>query len=132
MKGLPRKSANHVVPAMSEFENQARFAVMVADLIQHAISIGYQITLGDAYRDPRMHGQIGERRGYGSARSFHKRRLAIDLNLFRGGKYLQSTEDHAVLGTWWEAHGGTWGGHFRDSKGRPNPDGNHYSLGEGR
>lgn len=117
---------------MSDLTQQTRFAKMAAELILHAISLGYEVTLGDAYRDPRLHGQVGEKRGYGSANSFHKRRLAIDLNLFRNGKLLTSTSDHAALGAWWEARGGTWGGHFRDHKGRPNPDGNHYSLGEGR
>ena len=44
----------------------------------------------------------------------------IDLNLFRGGKMLTTTEDHRPLGEWWESHGGAWGGRFAD--------GNHYSL----
>ena len=58
--------------------------------------------------------------GYGAGRSCHKLRLAIDLNLFRGGRYLTGTADHKPLGEWWESQGGTWGGRFRD--------GNHYSL----
>jgi hypothetical protein len=32
---------------------------MVADLIQWAYDEGYEITLGDAYRDPRLHGDVG-------------------------------------------------------------------------
>lgn len=111
---------------MSDFNQQAKFAQMVAELILFAISLGYQVTLGDAYRDPRLHGEVGEKRGYGSANSFHKRRLALDLNLFRKGKFLTETADHAVLGEWWEKRGGTWGGRFKT------PDGNHYSYGEGR
>ena len=50
----------------------------------------------------------------------HRSRLAIDLNLFRDGKYLTSSEDHRVLGEWWESVGGMWGG---------SEDGNHYSWG---
>ena len=111
---------------MSDFNNQVKFSKMAAELILYAISLGYQVTMGDAYRDPRLHGKVGEKRGYGAANSYHKRRLALDLNLFRNGKYLTSTADHAPLGTWWEARGGTWGGRFKT------PDGNHYSLGEGR
>ena len=49
-----------------------------------------------------------------------KQRLAIDLNLFRDGKYLTLTSDHAPLGAYWQRLGGTWGGDFND--------GNHYSL----
>lgn len=101
-------------------QKQSRFARMVARLIDEATAAGYEVTLGDAYRDPRLHGAPGVKAGYGSASSCHKLRLAIDLNLFRDGKYLEGTEAHKELGEWWEAHGGTWGGRFND--------GNHYSL----
>ena len=72
---------------------------------------------------------MGTKQGYGSAKSCHKLRLAIDLNLFRGGKMLTTTEDHRPLGEWWESQGGAWGGRFQESapgKGDGN-DGNHYS-----
>ena len=93
---------------------------MVARLIDQAFAMGYEVTLGDAYRDPRVHGALGEKKSYSSSMSLHKQRLAIDLNLFRDGRYLSSTESHRPLGEWWEAQGGSWGGHFRD--------GNHYEL----
>ena len=96
---------------------------MVAQLIEQAFKMGYEVTLGDAYRDPRVFGKMGERSGYGESRSAHKLRLAIDLNLFRDGKYLSSTEAHRPLGEWWEGQGGSWGGRFND--------GNHYSLEHG-
>ena len=105
-------------------EKQSEFALMVVRLIQKADEMGYEVTLGDAYRDPRVHGEIGRKKGYSAANSFHKTRLAIDLNLFHNGKYLQNSEDHRPLGEWWESIGGTWGGRWRD--------GNHYSLGEGK
>jgi hypothetical protein len=101
-------------------QKQRRFARMVARLLDRAHEMGYEVTLGDAYRDPRVHGAWGERRSYSAARSVHKQRLAIDLNLFRGGKYLDRTEDHRPLGEWWEKQGGCWGGRWND--------GNHYSL----
>lgn len=103
---------------------QSRFTKMVADLIAHAYDEGYELTFGDAYRDPRLHGAMGIKMGYGSADSFHKKRLAIDLNLFKDGAFLEGTEAHRELGEWWEKQGGTWGGKFRT------PDGNHYSLDE--
>lgn len=83
---------------------------MVPRLIDKALELGFEVTLGDAYRDPRC--------PYGSASSRHKSRLALDLNLFLDGVYLTSTEDHRPLGEWWEAQGGIWGGRFND--------GNHY------
>lgn len=101
-------------------QKQHQFSRMVALLLQFAHANGYEITLGDAYRDPRVFGAIGERKGYGESRSAHKQRLAIDINLFRGGKWLQATEDHRLLGEYWESLGGAWGGRFND--------GNHYSL----
>lgn len=103
---------------------QIEFARLVARIIDKAFELGYEVTLGDAYRDPRVHGKMGQKKGYGSANSFHKQRLAIDLNLYRDGVYLTSTEDHRPLGEWWESQGGTWGGRFKT------PDGNHYSWGE--
>lgn len=99
---------------------------MAARLILKADELGYGVTLGDAYRDPRLHGSMGIKKGYGAANSYHKTRLAIDLNLFKDGKFLQNTSDHAELGAWWKSQGGTWGGDFKT------PDGNHYSIGEGR
>lgn len=99
---------------------QRMFTRMLADLINFAYERGYELTLGDAYRDPRVFGPVGTRKYYSSANSLHKERLAIDFNLFKDGKFLTRTEDHKELGEFWEAIGGTWGGRFND--------GNHYSL----
>lgn len=106
----------------SLLQKQFRFARSEALLIQQANKMGYDVTKGDAYRDPRVFGKQGERKGYGQALSAHKNRLATDLNLFRNGKYLALTEDHRKLGEWWESLGQdyVWGGRF--------DDGNHYSI----
>lgn len=101
-------------------EKQSKFARMVAQLIEKAFELGYEVTLGDAFRDPRLHGAIGVKKGYGHPKSCHKLRLAIDLNMFKNGQFLVTTEDHRPLGEWWESIGGTWGGRFNDA--------NHYSL----
>lgn len=104
-------------------QKQQRFSRMVAQLIQKATELGYNITIGDAYRDPRVHGEQGVKKSYSEAKSAHKHRLAIDLNLFKGNQWLQKTEDHKQLGEYWESIGGSWGGRFND--------GNHYSLEHG-
>lgn len=103
-------------------QKQRRLVRMLGELIAWAYANGYELTLGDAYRDPRVHGPVGIRAGnsYSAPSSLHKQRLAIDLNLFRDGKYLNRTEDHRPLGEFWESIGGTWGGRFND--------GNHYSI----
>ena len=101
-------------------EAQFTFTRMLPKLLTFAHAKGYELTIGDAYCDPRVFGTMGERRGYGQARSAHKQRLAIDINLFREGAYLAGTADHEELGRYWESLGGSWGGRFND--------GNHYSL----
>ena len=99
---------------------QELFATMVPRLIDKAHELGFKVRIGDVFRDPRVFGPVGERKGYGESRSAHKLKLAIDLNLFKDGRFLSATEDHTPLGEWWESQGGTWGGRFQD--------GNHYSL----
>ena len=103
-------------------DKQKLFAKLVPRLIDRAHELGYQVTLGDAYRDPRSHGKLGEKGAYGAKFSCHKVRLAIDLNLFKDGNYLVTTEDHRPLGEWWEDQHELccWGGRFND--------GNHYSM----
>lgn len=92
-------------------EKQQEFTRMVGLLIAFATQKGYGLTFGDAYASS------GHKKG-----SFHYSRLAVDLNLFKGGHYMNATKDHQELGEFWESIGGTWGGRFND--------GNHYSLGE--
>lgn len=105
---------------MTLLQKQQEFVLMISQLIQFAYQNGYRLSVGDAYRDPRLHGEIGVKKGYGHPKSAHKQRLAMDLNLFKDGKYLDKTEDHRFLGEYWESLGGAWGGRFED--------GNHYSL----
>ncbi len=103
-------------------EKQSLFALYAAKLISKAYELGYEITLGDAFRDPRLHGEMGVKMGYGHPRSGHKIRLAIDLNLFKNGKFLDGSDAHKELGEWWEGQHelARWGGRFND--------GNHYSF----
>lgn len=101
-------------------QKQRRFVRMIGLLIEYAYQNGHELTFGDAFRDPRLHGEMGTKGGYGAASSNHKVRLAIDFNLFKDGKFLEGTDDHKWLGEYWESMGGTWGGRFKD--------GNHYSL----
>lgn len=107
---------------MSLRKKQSEFARLVGNLIIRAYTMGYEVTLGDAYRDPRVHGAMGVRKSYSHPKSAHKIRLAIDLNLFKDGEFLETTEDHRPLGEWWEKQHpmARWGGRF--------DDGNHYSF----
>lgn len=112
-------------PGESLGQKQERHARMAAYLILWADEQGYRVRGGDWFRDPRVHGEYGEKASYASAVSLHKLKLAIDLNLTKDGQYLASTTDHAPLGEFWKslAPDAQWGG-----EGSRN-DGNHYSLG---
>ncbi len=111
---------------MSLGSKQRKFTKLIGQLIQFAYANGYELSFGDAFRDPRLHGRIGEKIGYGHSASLHKSRLAVDFNLFnKDGDWLQTTEDHRPLGEYWESIDPDcqWGGHFSD--------GNHYSYKHG-
>jgi hypothetical protein len=107
---------------MSPRQTQSDFARLVPRLIDTAFDLGFEVTLGDAYRDPRVFGALGVSQGYGHKSSAHKMRLALDLNVFKDGVFLEGTEAHRALGEWWELQHplARWGGRFND--------GNHYSL----
>ena len=100
---------------MSLRKKQSKFAFLISSLIMWAYSKGYEITFGDAWA------KSGHIDG-----SYHYKRLAIDLNLFKDGKYLTTTESHKPLGEFWKLLDPecTWGGDFKRK------DGNHYSYGE--
>jgi hypothetical protein len=101
-------------------QKQSKFVHMLARLIDFAYAMGYELSIGDGYRDPALHGALGVKMAYGHKNSCHKIRLAVDFNLFKDGVYISTTEGHGPLGEFWESIGGTWGGRFND--------GNHYSL----
>ncbi len=108
---------------------QRLFAQLFGEFLMWIYEQGYAVTFGDAYRDPRVFGQVGEKKpgSYGRSKSNHKIRLAKDLNLFKKNEaghwqYMTETEDHRPLGEHWESMHPLcrWGGYFND--------GNHYSL----
>lgn len=103
-------------------EKQELFATLIAEHVLWLNEQGYKTRLGDLFRDPRVHGDVGTKIGYGKAYSMHKDKCALDINLFLNGKYLTTTEDHRASGEMWESRHPLccWGGRF--------DDGNHYSL----
>jgi D-alanyl-D-alanine carboxypeptidase len=104
-------------------QQQRLFPPLVAKLIQFAYAAGYELTFSEAYRTPEQ-AALNAKTGAGIAHSLHTQRLAIDLNLFKDGVYLMTSEAYTPLGEYWKTlhHDACWGGNF--SK----PDGNHFSL----
>lgn len=101
---------------MSDLKDQKLFTQLVAMYIRALYTRGYEVTFGDAYRDPRC--------PYGSARTMHRRRLALDLNLFKDGEYIRDVEGWREAGELWETmhERAEWGGRWS------NGDANHIQL----
>lgn len=105
-------------------EKQSLFAELVAVLLTEAGRLGFAVTLGEAWRSPEEAARLAKI-GKGVKNSLHCQRLAIDLNLFKDGKYLTASEAYQPLGDAWEALNPLcrWGGRWND--------GNHFSVTHG-
>lgn len=102
---------------MTELNKQIVFARLIPDLIIHAFQNGFQVTLGECYRPPET-AKLYAEKGIGISNSLHRRRLAIDLNLFKDGKWLTDYDSYKVLGDYWKSLSGlgyqcVWGGDFK-------------------
>lgn len=109
---------------MTRSEQQRLFTRLLAKLIEYAYANGMELTLGEAWRTPEQAKRNAET-GAGVRNSLHCDRLAVDLNLFVGGVFVDSTEGHRRLGEHWKTlhQNCRWGGDFKNR-----PDGNHYSF----
>jgi len=109
---------------MSLSKKQQIFAKNVAKLITRINEVeGYACTFGEAYRTEQQ-AKWNAEKGIGIVASLHRKRLAIDLNLFFMGMYLPSTESYRKFGEFWESlhPSNRWGGRFND--------GNHFEMQE--
>lgn len=89
-------------------EAQEQFSLMLGKLIIFAYNKGYKIRMGDVWA----------RDGH-KVNSNHYIKLAADLNLFKGKKYLTDGTGHDELHDYWDSLGGGR---------RITNDLNHYSL----
>jgi hypothetical protein len=109
-------------------EKQCLFARRISEFIPKAYGMGYLLNFGEAWR-PEIVAKMYESLGKGISNSLHWSRLAIDLNAYFEGKYLDASQPWHIphlerLGKLWESmgEGCTWGGRFKDR------DYNHYSM----
>lgn len=113
-------------------QKQSVFAELVGRLLTKAYQMGFEVTLGEAYRPPET-AELYAKQGRGISNSNHCKKLAIDLNVFKDGRYLRRSDEIEPLGEWWERQSFThssgrkveccWGGRF--------DDGGHFSLKHG-
>ena len=108
-------------------EQQFLFAKDVARLIKYIAEYGYTVTFGEVYRTPEQ-AKLNAEKGIGIVDSLHCKRLAVDLNIYRDGRYLYDSKDYIPFGKYWESldkqnRSGCW---FTDAQGKPKPDGGHF------
>ena len=107
-------------------EKQRLFTRLLADLYAYIYAMGWEASIGDGYRDPRVHGGYGEKKSYSAKWSLHKLKISSDINLFVEGKYISDGSHPAYqqLGAFWKSRNELceWGG----DEGRN--DANHFSL----
>lgn len=105
-----------VARRMTLGQTQELFARLECQLRMRVLLAGYDVRLGHIFRSR------AEAIKFGKENSVHRKKLAVDYNLFLNGVWQKSTADHRPFGEWWEQQhplcrwGGRWG------------DGNHYSL----
>lgn len=102
-------------------QKQSIFAFLVARLLIFMNDNGYEFTLGEAWRSPEEALRLSKLKR-GIKNSMHTKRLAVDINLFKGNNFLSDTESHRIFGEWWERQhiNCRWGGRYGD--------GNHYEF----
>lgn len=134
---------------MTLSEKQRLFAFKLRKLFDWLHAHGYEVTLGEATRsneqaeinalgtegraalrmllrqNPKFHRleqMLADNVGSGIRNSLHEIRLAIDLNLWKGGVYLQQNEQYKEAAEFWESLGdGCASGYYFG-------DGNHFSI----
>lgn len=116
-------------------EKQALFAVLLARLILWIDSQGWAVTLADIgvsqqrkVRTPAGKVIVAQDCEH-MRQSLHYQRLAADLNLFVGGKWITdgAAKEWLEIGEYWEGMNELcrWGGRFL------RPDSNHFSVTSG-
>lgn len=98
-------------------QQQQKFSYLVGQLLLYAYSIGYGITLSDAWRSEEEQLRLFNA-GYSKIKSngFHQRRLAIDLNIFINDVYTEEDKYYEVLAVYWKSldSQNIWGGDFKN------------------
>lgn len=123
---------------------QRKFTLATAKLIEHIYDSGFEATYDEAHRTdeqaalnalslaqrervalltkgefPALAAAIASSKGKGINHSVHRLRLAVDLNLFKNGAFLEDVADYLPFGAWWKStfagYNARWGGDWGDA-----------------
>ena len=100
---------------MSLVKEQAEFLRDVCRLVEYASDTGWVVTGGELWRSPEQQAVYVKTGRSKTLQSNHLRRLAVDLNFFKGGQLVYDVEQIRPLGIFWEnLHDrNRWGGNFK-------------------
>lgn len=87
---------------MTLHDAQALHVKLIASLIKFTYNSGYELTWGEAYRTTEQ-AQWDVAHKTGILMSVHCDRLAVDLQLFKGGVYLTDPNEYKFMADYWQA-----------------------------
>lgn len=104
-------------------EKQHIFAMNLAKLLQHVEATGFTCSVGEVLRTKEQ-AEIYVKEKKGILDSQHCKKLAVDLQLFSNGKYLENKSDYEPLGVYWKSLNADnrWGGDW------PKVDAVHFEM----
>lgn len=100
---------------MKLLEHQFIFWGHVFNLTNHAHQRGWLIQPGEVYRTEYQQRRYYEEGKSKTMQSYHMKRLAIDLNFWKGGEWITDKESLIELGEYWESLDpiNKWGGFWK-------------------
>ena len=104
-------------------EKQTIFSKNVGLLLHWLTVNGYEYRIKEVQR-PQVVANYYTKTGRGIKKSLHIESLAIDIDLFKNGKYLRLAADYEAAGRFWVSLGMIWGGIFKRK------DGRHFQWGD--
>lgn len=101
---------------MNLVNDQDLFLKDVIKLLQYAYSLGFQVTGGELLRTPEQQVIYINAGKSKTMNSYHLKRLAIDLQFFKGGQWLYDQATLEPLGKYWEQLSALnkWGGFWKN------------------
>jgi hypothetical protein len=97
---------------MTNHEKQVFFTTMLATFLHYAIDSGYEVVVDTVARSKEEQARLVKIGASQTMKSKHVERLAVDLLLFKNGKYLTGKTQYDELGAVWKTLStkNVWGG----------------------